>query len=73
LKKKAETIVLAFLYVKLQKNAVTIVLAFLYAKLKKNARNNDSGIFICKIEKKMLEIIILAFFSIIYIYIVINT
>jgi hypothetical protein len=28
---------------------------------KKNAVNNDSGIFICIIEKKMLEIIILAF------------
>jgi hypothetical protein len=26
--------------------------AFLYAKLKKNAGNNDSGIFICKMEKK---------------------
>jgi hypothetical protein len=31
--------------------------------LKKNARNNDSGIFICKIEKKMPKIMILAFLN----------
>jgi hypothetical protein len=36
----------------LEKNAKTIVLAFLYEKLKKNAGNNDSGGFICTIEKK---------------------
>jgi hypothetical protein len=29
-----------------------MILVFLYIYLKKNARNNDSGIFICKIEKK---------------------
>jgi hypothetical protein len=26
--------------------------AFLYVYLKKNARTNDSGVFICKMEKK---------------------
>jgi hypothetical protein len=38
-----------------------MILAFLYVKWKKNAGNNDSDSFICKIEKKMPEIMILAF------------
>jgi hypothetical protein len=35
--------------------------AFLYVKWKKNARNNDSGIFMCIIEKKTPELMIPAF------------
>jgi hypothetical protein len=38
-----------------------MILAFLFINWKKNARNNDSDVFICKIEKKMPEIMILAF------------
>jgi hypothetical protein len=35
-----------------KKTPEIMILAFLYIKWKKNAGNNDSGIFICKIEKK---------------------